>query len=189
MYSATEQFYFTAARGNRGASPKRASCLGATDRAPGFARFPQRRAPRRTLRIVLADDSALVRRSLAEMLARRTRHEVVAEARDGLEAIACVRAHHPDVLVLDMRMPRADGLHVLCELHNDEFHPYVIVFSSDPSSLLRAKCMTAGADYYIEKSGSPGVILSTLDSIAARPRPKPIIRKAKPGSPAREENR
>lgn len=189
MYSATEQFHCTATRRTRGARPNRIPRLGATERAPVFARSPQRRAPRRTLRIVLADDSALVRRSLAEMLARRTRHEVVAEARDGLEAIAFVRIHQPDVLILDMRMPQADGLHVLCQLHNDEFHPYVIVFSSDPSMLLRAKCMTAGADYYIDKSGSPDVILSTLDAIAARPRPKPITRKAPVVAPAREESR
>lgn len=63
-----------------------------------------------TLRVVVADDQELVRAGFAMILDAQPDIEVVAEASDGVEAIAAVRAHEPDVLLLDIRMPRMDGI-------------------------------------------------------------------------------
>ena len=63
-----------------------------------------------TLRVVVADDQELVRAGFAMILDAQPDIEVVAEASDGVEAVAAVRAHEPDVLLLDIRMPRMDGI-------------------------------------------------------------------------------
>jgi DNA-binding NarL/FixJ family response regulator len=63
-----------------------------------------------TVRVVVADDQELVRTGFAMILDAQPDFDVVAEAGDGVEAIAAVRAHRPDVLLLDIRMPRMDGI-------------------------------------------------------------------------------
>ncbi|MEU7135366.1 response regulator transcription factor [Streptomyces sp. NPDC046261] len=63
-----------------------------------------------TIRVVVADDQELVRGGFAMILAAQPDIEVVAEAGDGAEAVAAVRRHAPDVVLLDIRMPRMDGI-------------------------------------------------------------------------------
>ncbi|MFF4986241.1 response regulator [Streptosporangium saharense] len=62
------------------------------------------------LRVVIADDQELVRAGFGMILEAQPDIEVVAEAGDGIEAVEAVRAHRPDVLLLDIRMPRMDGI-------------------------------------------------------------------------------
>ncbi|MEU5190590.1 response regulator transcription factor [Streptomyces klenkii] len=63
-----------------------------------------------TIRVVVADDQELVRSGFAMILSAQPDIEVVAEAGDGAEAVAAVRLHAPDVVLLDIRMPRMDGI-------------------------------------------------------------------------------
>jgi DNA-binding NarL/FixJ family response regulator len=63
-----------------------------------------------TVRIVVADDQELVRAGFAMILDAQPGFEVVAEAADGIETLAAVREHRPDVVLLDIRMPRMDGI-------------------------------------------------------------------------------
>ncbi|PSJ24827.1 DNA-binding response regulator [Streptosporangium nondiastaticum] len=63
-----------------------------------------------TIRVVIADDQELVRSGFAMILSAQPDIEVVAEAGDGAEAVAAVRRHAPDVVLLDIRMPRMDGI-------------------------------------------------------------------------------
>jgi YesN/AraC family two-component response regulator len=64
----------------------------------------------RAIRVLLADDEAMVRAGVKAILGSDDRIEVVAEAADGIEAVEAVHRHRPDVAVLDIRMPRLDGL-------------------------------------------------------------------------------
>src|SRR5687768_6327683 len=68
-------------------------------------------APPRPVKIVLADDHTIVRQTLAETLSQHPRLEVVGQARDGVEALEMAREMKPDVVVMDVSMPRMSGLH------------------------------------------------------------------------------
>jgi len=78
---------------------------------PPFANAPTTTAP--SLRVVVADDNPVVRAGLTALLSGREDITVVAEAADGREAYEAARRHHPDVVLLDVRMPGVDGLSAL----------------------------------------------------------------------------
>ena len=61
-------------------------------------------------RVVIGDDESIIRMDLAEML-EDAGHQVVGEAADGVEALALVRRENPDIVILDIKMPRLDGIH------------------------------------------------------------------------------
>src|ERR687894_2809668 len=91
-------------------------------------------------RVVVADDSRLMRRMLADALRRRG-FDVVAEAKDGDEALAHCRVHRPDALTLDLAMPGLDGMGVLRALKGDARDvavPVVVVSAFSPAQGVRA---------------------------------------------------
>lgn len=71
------------------------------------------------IRVVVADDQALVRMGLRTLFEAEPDTELVGEAVDGIEAIDVTRAAQPDVVLMDIRMPRLDGLAALCEITAD----------------------------------------------------------------------
>lgn len=103
------------------------------------------------IRVVLADDSADVRMLLRARLSKLDDVEVVAEAADGLEALALVEQVRPDVIVLDLSMPRLDGLEAAEELRGRHPGLRIVVLSGYPTDAMRALALAAGADDYIEK--------------------------------------
>jgi DNA-binding NarL/FixJ family response regulator len=107
------------------------------------------------MRLVLADDHRLVIEALALLLRHEEDLEVVATCVDGPEALAAVRRHRPDILVLDLRMPQLDGLGVLREL----------AAASDPTQVV---VLTAGVDEreLVEaiRLGARGVVLKEMPS-------------------------
>ncbi len=81
------------------------------------------------IRVLLADDTPEIRVLLRVTLETDGRFEVVAQAGDGLEALAMIEAHAPDLIVLDMAMPEMDGLQVLSEMRSRGLTPKVLAFS------------------------------------------------------------
>jgi len=91
------------------------------------------------IRLVLADDHPIVLDGLAQLFASEPDCEVVARASDGVEALAAVRKHRPDILVLDLRMPHMDGVAVLRELRQEALPTRVVVLTAvDSGGLLEA---------------------------------------------------
>jgi YesN/AraC family two-component response regulator len=97
------------------------------------------------VRVLLADDHGIVRRGLRSLLETESGLEVVAEASDGLEALRLVDEHHPDILIVDVAMPKMNGIEVAARAQKLERPPGVIILSlhSDESYLTRA--LAAGA--------------------------------------------
>src|SRR4051794_26456605 len=83
------------------------------------------------LRVIVADDEALARRLLTTLLAREREVVVVAESENGPGTIEAVRAHTPDVLFLDVRMPGASGIEVLEQLGPEAVRAVVLVTAFD----------------------------------------------------------
>ncbi len=106
-------------------------------------------------RAIIADDHAIVRRSLAEILARIGDIEIVAEAENGIETIALVKQHTPDLLLLDAAMPLARGVQVYGEARRWSPDTRIIVVTGFTSTSMLADWMAAGVDGLFLKSAQP----------------------------------
>ena len=104
------------------------------------------------LRVVVADDSALVRQRVVEALADVPRVCVVAEAEDGVAAVARVDEHRPDVLVLDLRMPGLTGLQVLDRVHAAFPAVHVVLLTNHAEPAYRRACLARGAEGFFDKT-------------------------------------
>jgi DNA-binding NarL/FixJ family response regulator len=104
------------------------------------------------LRIVIADDSLVIREELQKVLSSVTGITIVGVAIDGALALWLARTANPDVLILDMSMPKLNGLQVLQEIRKKDNSMTVIMFSADPALILQDACLKAGANFYLNKS-------------------------------------
>lgn len=125
------------------------------------------------LRVLIADDSEPVRRLLAQTVACLEGVEVVGEAADGVEALAQVEGVRPDVLILDLHMPRLSGLKALRRLNEivpGEVgeRPAVIVLSNETAEVYRTACHEAGALHVFDKTTEMDLVESALLSMARR---------------------
>lgn len=104
------------------------------------------------LQILIAEDSEVLGILLRRTLSVIVNFKVVGIAADGVEAIRLARELEPHVLVLDISMPRKDGIKVLKEIRSELSSTVIVMFTSEPSSFNRKICMEAGADYFLDKS-------------------------------------
>ncbi len=105
------------------------------------------------IRVLIADDHRLVRDGFRAVLEREKDLEVVGEARDGKEAIELTRQLHPDVVIMDIQMPRMNGLDAARELHSVDGQQVLIVSMLRDETLVR-QALSNGAQGYITKDES-----------------------------------
>jgi DNA-binding NarL/FixJ family response regulator len=103
------------------------------------------------IRTVIADDADDLRMLIRFALEHDDRFSVVGEAADGEQALAAVDAEQPDLLVLDLAMPRMDGLEVLSRLRDRREPPPVVVLSGFTNEAMVRKAFSLGAAAYIPK--------------------------------------
>ncbi|GLY42466.1 DNA-binding response regulator [Amycolatopsis sp. NBRC 101858] len=120
-----------------------------------------------SLRVVLADDQAVVREGLVTLLGLLPGVEVVGAAADGLAALDLVAEHHPDVVLVDLRMPRCDGVETTERIRAEHPGTEVVVLTTyaDDESLLAA--LRAGARGFLTKDADAEAIARALRSAAA----------------------
>lgn len=127
-----------------------------------------REVPPTSITVIIADDEPLVRKGLRLVLELDGDVAVVAEAEDGASALALVREHRPDLALLDIRMPRMDGLEVVRRVVSDPSLPgtraLVLTTFADDDLLLAA--VRAGACGYLLKSMLPEGIRAAVRSAA-----------------------
>jgi two-component system response regulator NreC len=118
------------------------------------------------LRALLADDHSIVRRGLRGLL-ESAGVTVVAEAADGAEAVRLCGEHLPDLLILDIAMPKLNGIEVAARVQKLEPPPAVIILSvhADESYIIRA--LAAGARAYLLKSATDEDLLPAVRAVAA----------------------
>lgn len=114
------------------------------------------------IRVAIADDSAVFRAALRSFLLNEEDIDVVGEAADGAEALRLVEEIAPDILLLDMRMPRMSGVEVLRQLQTAPSTTRIVVLSAHSDPKLVQSALQHGAHGYIRKDEGPLTLTSTI---------------------------
>lgn len=118
------------------------------------------------IRILLADDQALVRTGLRTILEKAGGFDVVGEAADGIEAVAQVAALGPDVVLMDVRMPRLDGIGATRQIRTRPDAPRVIVLTTFDLDEYVYAGLRAGASGFLLKDALPEDLISAIRVVA-----------------------
>jgi len=119
------------------------------------------------IRILAADDHALIRDGIAALIANQTDMRLVAEASNGHEAIEQFRSHRPDVTLMDLQMPEMNGIDSLIAIRSEFPEARVIVLTTYAGDVLCKRAMQAGAQAYILKGNVRKDLLDTIRAVRA----------------------
>lgn len=119
------------------------------------------------VRVVLADDEALLRRGLKVLLEADGRVEVVGEASDGAELVEVVLAHLPDVVLVDVQMPGVDGLEAVRRLRTWATPPAIAVLTTFDLDDYVATALDLGAQGFLLKDAEPEALVRAVVDLAA----------------------
>lgn len=117
-------------------------------------------------RILIADDHSVVRMAV-RLLLQQAGHDIVGEADVGVDVIALARSLTPDLIILDIDMPKLDGFAVLQRLCSGERRIKVVVFSGLDASRYAIRCSRAGASGFVGKDGDINELLSVVRIVLA----------------------
>ncbi len=120
-----------------------------------------------SIRIIVADDQALVRSGFAMILGSEDDFDVVGEVGNGIEAVAAARTHRPDVILMDIRMPEMDGLAATEQIAQDpDLNVRVLVLTTfDPDEYIY-RALQAGASGFLLKDTPPVELVGAIRTIA-----------------------
>ncbi|MBO1416646.1 response regulator transcription factor [Streptomyces sp. FH025] len=122
-----------------------------------------------TIRVLLADDQALLRGAFRVLIDAEEDMEVVGEAADGREAVELARATRPDIVLMDIRMPGVDGLGATAEICADEelSGTRVLILTTFEIDEYVAQALRAGAGGFLGKGADPKELLAAVRTVAA----------------------
>lgn len=115
-------------------------------------------------RVLLVDDTPEIRYVLRALLGGVRTLDVIGEAKDGREAIDLAQQHQPDVIVLDVSMPVMDGFEALPHITDVSPESTVVIYTAHGSAENRSRALSLGAHHFVEKGGSPTVIVDTVEA-------------------------
>ena len=119
------------------------------------------------VKVLIVDDDALVRGALRMMLSGSDAIEVVGEAGDGDKVTAALAEHRPDVVLMDIRMPRLDGISATAALRRRPDPPSVIVLTTFDADENVLRALRAGASGFLLKDTPPARIVEAVQRVAA----------------------
>ncbi len=119
------------------------------------------------IRVLIVDDDALVRAGLSMMLAGADDVSVVAEVADGTEVLGAVNEHRPNVVLMDIRMPRMDGLTATERLRARREPPEIIILTTFDTDDHIVRAIRAGASGFLLKHTPPAEIVRAIRLVAA----------------------
>jgi two-component system response regulator NreC len=117
--------------------------------------------------IVLAEDHTILREGLKSLLSSQPDLKIVGEAGDGLEAIRCVRDHSPDMILLDLSMPRMTGLDAIKEIKRVNADTKIIVLTVHSTEEYILATLQAGADGYVLKEAHSTELMTAIRHVLA----------------------
>ena len=117
------------------------------------------------IRLLIADDQPIIRRGLALMLGAEDGIEVVGQAGDGVQALEMAHTLNPDVVVMDLRMPRLGGVAATRRLASELPHVRVVVLTTFDDDELVLEAVRAGAQAYLLKDAEEAEVLETVRAV------------------------
>lgn len=121
------------------------------------------------LRIFVADDSHVIRGLVANLVHESDDMELAGEAADGMAAVDLAQKVRPDVVVLDLQMPRMSGLQALRTLRQRLPETHVVILTNYGDAVYRRTCLEAGAAHFLDKSSDLDGIVDVLCSLGRTP--------------------
>jgi two-component system NarL family response regulator len=118
------------------------------------------------IRILVADDHPIVREGLLAILSLEDDLKVVGQAHDGEEACRLYNQLLPDILLLDLRMPKMDGLEVVAKLMSQRPRPQIVVLTNSAKAEDLRRALTAGAKGYLLKGAEPDQVCNTIREVS-----------------------
>ena len=118
------------------------------------------------INLILADDHSVIRQALSEMLEAKGRYKILAQAENGEQLLELLAQHSPDIVVMDMCMPRMDGVAALERITGEQDAcPPVLILSSDEGERSVRAALKAGARGYVPKNVEADELVFAIDSI------------------------
>ena len=117
---------------------------------------------KKVFNIVIVEDHTILREGLKALLSSQQDLKVVGEAGDGLEAIRCVQSHHPDLILLDLSMPRMTGLDAIKEIKRVNTDTKIIVLTVHSTEEYILATLQAGADGYVLKDAHSSELMTAI---------------------------
>ncbi|NQZ06390.1 MAG: response regulator transcription factor [Algicola sp.] len=118
-----------------------------------------------TINVLLVDDQTLVRQGIQSLLSLSDKVEVIAQASDGSEVLGAVVEHKPDVILLDIRMPRQDGIATLEQLKAENITTPVIILTTFDDHEVVLQGIKAGAKGYLLKDVSLDCLVDAIEKV------------------------
>lgn len=113
---------------------------------------------------MVVDDHPFIRSSV-KMLLTQQKFDVVAEACNGVDAVMMAREYDPDLIVLDIAMPKLDGLEVISRIRGLGLSSKILVLTSQPEQLYSMRCMKAGAAGFISKTNDINALIKAIKTV------------------------
>jgi NarL family two-component system response regulator LiaR len=117
------------------------------------------------IRVLIADDHAVVRKGLRTLIASEPDIELIGEASDGVEAVLKARALQPDVILLDMLMPRLDGLAAIQQIKQENTYARIMILTNFAEDDKLFPAIKAGALGYLLKDSSPEQLMQAIRDV------------------------
>ena len=115
-----------------------------------------------TLRVLVVDDSEVVRRGICQILQSQADIEIICEASDGADAVRKVREHRPDVVLLDITMPVMNGFEAARRIKHEFPSTLILIVSQFDSAPFAREAVAAGAIGYVVKSNASSELIPAL---------------------------
>ncbi len=134
---------------------------------PSTAAFSAVAEPKAKASVLVVDDHALLRTGVANIINQEPDLSVVAEAANGVEAVAAFERHHPDVTLLDLRMPEMEGVEAVTQIRDRDPHAKVIILTTYDTDEDITRALKAGAKAYVLKDISAEALITCIHDVLA----------------------
>lgn len=121
----------------------------------------------RKIHVLIADDHAIVRQGLKQILSETEDLVIAGEADDGAEALRIARQHRCDVFLLDVSMPNRNGIDTLKQLRKEFPRLPVLMLSMHPEEHYAVRAIKSGAAGYLTKQSAPGLLVTAIRQVAS----------------------